>query len=121
MKMNYKGYEITSIDELINFAKTSILDHYKGFNEIEKSMMYSSVNHDIVICIDFENIYECRLFESKIRKYCIGFSPKKYIRSTPTSIGVTESLKQELKKLKEENESYEMVIWKLLLDYLNIQ
>ena len=120
MKVKFKNYEINSVDELVRFAEANILDNYHGLYEVEKAVMYSSINPEIIIHIDFDNVYECKLFESKIRKNCRNFSPKKYGISRNSTLGISETLKQELIKLKHDKESFEIVIWRLLLNYYNI-
>lgn len=111
-----KDTTITDPQELINFAEMGEITYYNGYNEdTEFAVMKSSLNPEISITIIFENKKECKLFESKIKKQCKKFIPKKYRPYGKSTVIMSNELKEILTTLKHGNESYEMVIWKLLL------
>lgn len=120
MKAKFEGNIITSMEELLNLCTISIINSYKGRTKDSSAILTSLANPKVIIMVDFDNIMECKLFESKIRNQCTQFSPKKFDDVPDSTIAVSNMLKNQLNKLKEPKESYEMIIWRLILEHYNL-
>lgn len=115
MIAKYKNTKFKNMEELLEFAKHNNLTYYNGFNEDTEFAIFKSTPITTVT-IKFDNIWECKLFESKIRNQCLKFIPRKYKPYGNSTILVSNELKNKLRDLKkEQEESYEMVLWRLII------
>ena len=105
--------ELTDTIQILN------LNTYEGFqnDSPEEAQMFSTKNPLCVIRIHYENMLDCKNTERIIRPYLSKFHPRKYSSDNKTSIIISSECKTELAKIKQRKESYEMVIWKLLLEH----
>lgn len=93
------------------------LNEYKGYTDNEPAIIKSTKRQYPTIEITYEDIWDCRKNEQILREKFTKFSPKKFASEKLTSIAVSYSAKEELKKLKKGSESLESVIWRLLLEH----
>ena len=114
MIAKYKGKEIKDIKSIEEIAKANIMTYYNGFNEdVEYAIMKS---HDSSMMIKFDNLLECKRFESKIRDQCTKFISRKYKPYGNSTILISNSLKKALAELKEGKDSYEILLWKIIME-----
>lgn len=117
---NGEEIAVSNIDELITYIKKLNLTEYDGYDEYSyiKAQLGSTKSPYYVMSISYTNELDCRKTEYAIRRYVTSFKPRNYSEYPEyTSIALSHSLKNRLKKLKRGSESYESVIWYLLLEY----
>lgn len=116
------NYEITNIKELIDFIQTTNTNEYYGQDNLTQpyAYMYPSTAPFNSIKIKYDDIIDCKKTESLLKPHCARFSPRKYDLISRQSISCTYGLKQELNKLKKPGQSYEMVIWDLILEHYDV-
>ena len=111
-----KETTITNIHELIEKIPKLKTNMYYGYNLTQPyAWIFSMQNRPISIRIEYDNLIDCKKTEMMLKPVCTTFSPRRYNPSPSTSIGVSKDCKQELKKIKQDHESFEDVIWRLLL------
>ena len=117
--INSQENTITDIDELVDTVQLLQTEIYHGYDEHTQpySWLWATQNKNVRIRIQYDDIYDCKKTELALKPICTKFSPRKYVFNSMKSIGLSEGCKRELGKLKENYESYEMVIWKLLLEH----
>lgn len=110
--------EITKPSELIHYIKEWNLTSYTGYDETQPRAMIESTKQPFrILMISYDDIWDCKKTEQRIKPYMTKFTPRKYGFNSSTSIAISYSAKQELKKLKNDGDSFDFIIWKLLLRY----
>ena len=101
-------------EENMELLRTTI---YYGYDETQPYAWLWAKKHDARIKIAYDDVFDCKQTELAIRPFCSKFSQRKTSFTPLSSIGVSEDCKQELNNMKSPYESYEMVIWRLLLEH----
>ena len=111
---------IKDINDIIKRIKEEDLNVYRGGYEGQNYAEISSSKKVIKteIVISYESIWECKKVEDVLRQYCTDFYPRKFGKTK--SIGTSKALQTELQKLKKDTESFETVIWRLLLEHYDM-
>lgn len=117
MKAIIENKQITNIQEVINYAKKNNLNVYNGYDENSSAFIYSFKNHKNAIKIMYEDLYDCKKTELILKQVCPKFYPKEFKIAARRTISLSQKCKSELDAIQEGTESYEMIIWKLLLHY----
>lgn len=107
---------ITSIEELINYAKSNYLNSYSGFTDsTDNARLNSSTKHHEEVIIYYDSILDCKKTEVALKNICTTFKPKRYGKFE--QIKATKGLKEVINDLKRDNESFEFVIWRLIFEH----
>lgn len=107
---------ITDIQKLTETIQQLNLNMYKGHNRTQPyAGIFPMQNKSISARIEYDDLIDCKKTEMMLKPVCTTFSPRRYNPSPSTSIGVSMDCKDELKKIKQDHESFEDVIWRLLL------
>lgn len=116
------NYEITDIDELIYYIGTLELDQYYGHDEFSKidARIFTQKKPGKPIIVKYDDVLDCKKTEVLLKPYFSKFTPRKYSPGT-TSIGLSDECKRELDNIKKGKESYEMVIWKLIMEHYEVE
>lgn len=118
MEARFINRKFSNVDELVKFAKEKHFDRYEGFDETFPFARLKSKQDPIFITIEYDSMIDCKYTESKLKKNCVIFAPKKYGKKG--NIRTSRTLKEELRKLKSEYPcftSYESLIWDLLIKH----
>jgi len=117
------NHEITTIPELIECVQTNNCNEYYGFNNLSypEAYIYSSKAPYFGIKIKYDDIIDCKRTESALRPHCIKFSQRLYNGIKRSSVTTSKGLKEELDNLKKPYQSYEQVIWDLVVFYYDNQ
>jgi len=109
---------ITDIEKLTETIQQIHLNMYKGHNLTQPyAWIFPMQNKSISVRIEYDDLIDCKKTEMMLKPLCTTFSPRKYNPLPSTSIGVSRDCKDELNKIKLPYESFEDVIWRLLLTY----
>lgn len=101
-------------DDILKLIVEHDLNEYRGnYKDLASEISSTKRTIPIKIIVSYETIIECRIFEQELRKRCTKFSPKKYRKNA--TLAVHGDLKSELDKLCIGTESYESIIWRLVL------
>ena len=112
-----ENYDVNNIDELITTMGLLETTIYYGYDKTQPYAWLWAKKHDARIKIAYDDVFDCKQTELAIRPFCSKFSQRKTSFTPLSSIGVSEDCKQELNNMKSPYESYEMVIWRLLLEH----
>lgn len=106
------------IQDVIKYAEENRLNVYNGYDENSSAFIYSFKDHLKAIKIIYDDIYDCKKTELILKQVCPKFYPRRYImHKWKKSITISQDCKSELDELQKGTESYEMIIWRLLLHY----
>lgn len=117
-KLPNKNYELIDRTEIIEMLKNTKPNSYFGHddNSLEAWLLPNN-DHSKLIKIKYENLFDCKKTERLLKPECTRFKPRQFTNKQQTTIACTNDLKRELNKLKQGSQSYEMIIWDLILEH----
>ncbi len=117
MKAYINGKTTTNIDELKQYLVENKLNVYQGYDLNSSAFVFSFTDYQKSVKITYDNLYDCKKTELELKKVCSKFYPKKFKVKKRKSINISQETKSELDNLREGTQSYEMIIWKLILEH----
>lgn len=113
------NYETTNLEELIDLVQTLQCNAYQGFDDLTQpeAIVYPTKSSKAIIHIEYDDVLDCKRTERALKSVCSKFFPRKYGSWRLQSVGLSVGCKQELDKLKKDKQSYEQVIWGLILEH----
>jgi len=116
------GFTECSIDEMINIIQKEGYNCYKGGDLLEyRTILYNNDSENILpyIQIIYDDMIECKMFEMEIRPTFYYVKSMKWDKgsSKPKQIRMSYDCKSRLEEMKFDNESFEDLLWRLILNY----
>lgn len=120
MKAFIKGKIVTDINELKTYLVENKLNVYNGYDLQSSAYIYSFKDHYNSVKIVYDDLYDCKKTEIELKAVCSKFYPRKFRIKQRRGITVSQETRDELDKLQEGTQSYDMIIWRLILEHHEI-